>query len=79
MTRPYWKNVLVAIDCLIGAVGGINATDGLFGFRNCETISSFVGRKHMGEWQQISIDKVMYFLTGEDDHCLNSIEQDYNK
>ncbi len=77
MKRPYWKNILVAIDCLLGAIGGINASDGLFGFRNCETISSFVGRNYMGKWQQIYLDKLMYILTGESNHCLNNIEQDY--
>jgi len=72
MKRPYWKNVLVGLDCLIGAIGGINATDGLFGVRNCETISSYVGRNYMGKWPQKLIDLIM----GKD-HCLNNIEQDY--
>ena len=77
MKRPYWKNVLVAIDCLLGAIGGINASGGLFGFRNCEMISSFVGRNYHLKWQEKAIDWIFLHLTGEKDHCLNSIEKDY--
>lgn len=77
MKRTYWKNVLVAIDCLIGAVGGINATNGLFGFRNCETISSFVGRNYHGRWPERAINWFFLMVMGERDHCLNNIENDY--
>jgi hypothetical protein len=77
MKRSYWKNILVALDCLLGALGGINAKDGLMGLRNCETISSYVGRNYMGKWPQVLIDELMRILTGEANHCLNNIEKDY--
>jgi hypothetical protein len=42
-----------------------------------ETISSYVGRKYHGQWQEKAIDKVFQVLTGEEGHCLNNIERQF--
>lgn len=42
-----------------------------------ETLSSYVGRKKMGKWPQKAIDWVFHRLTGEREHCLNNIEQQF--
>ena len=66
--RGYWINILVAIDQGIGTLIGIDAD---------ETISSYVGRTHYGDWQMRLIDTIFKVLTGEHDHCLNNIEREY--
>lgn len=63
--RGYWLNVLLGIDQGIGTWLGIDAD---------ESISSYVGRCHTGEWQEKVIDWIMLKLTGEENHCKKSIE-----
>lgn len=63
--RGYWLNILVGLDQSIGTLFGIDAD---------ETISSYIGRKHPGDWQERVINWIFKTLTGEEDHCKNSIE-----
>jgi len=66
--RGYGKNVLLGIDQLAATLIGIDCD---------ESLSSYAGRKHYGEWQQKTIDWIFLKLVGETDHCLNNIEKEY--
>ena len=70
-------NILVALDQLIGAFFFIDADDSIFGLASDETISSYVGRKYHGKWQERLINWIMLHITGEKDHCANNIEKQY--
>ena len=66
--RGYFKNIALALDQSAGSLFGIDAD---------ESISSYCGRNHMGQWQQICIDWLALHLCNESNHCLNSIEKQY--
>lgn len=68
MQRSYFQNILCGFDQFIGTFFGIDAD---------ETISSYVGRKYHGKWQERTIDWLFLRLTGERDHCLNAIEKQF--
>ncbi len=42
-----------------------------------ETMSSYIGRNYHGGWLEKAIDGLFLALTGERDHCINNIEQQF--
>lgn len=67
--RGYWLNIALGIDQGLGTWCGIDAD---------ESISSYVGRTAMGSWRQKAIDWIFLKLAGEENHCFNSIELQFN-
>lgn len=63
--RGYWVNILLGWDQSFGTFFGIDAD---------ECISSYVGRTYKGKWQEKIIDWIFLKITGEINHCQNSIE-----